>query len=68
MLIGFDFAMAANLPFAGVADHLGISLSASKHVELCEALEKEISSIELYPDAVRAIVELQNSDILVGVY
>lgn len=67
MLIGFDFAMAANLPFAGVADHLGISLSASKHVELSEASEK-ISSIELYPDAVRAIVELQNSDILVGVY
>jgi len=60
--------MPANLPYAGIADHLGISLSASKRVGLSEALEKEISSIELYPDVVRAIVELQNSDILAGGY
>ncbi|WP_236427046.1 hypothetical protein, partial [Pseudomonas syringae] len=62
------FAMTENLPFARIADHLGGSLSASKRIELSEALGKNISSIELYPDAVRAIVELQNSDILVGVY
>lgn len=61
------FAMTANLPFAGIADHLGICLSASKRMELSEALEQELSSIEPYPDAVRAIAELKESDILVAV-
>ncbi|EPN45742.1 haloacid dehalogenase-like family hydrolase [Pseudomonas syringae pv. actinidiae ICMP 18807] len=61
------FAMTANLSFARIADHLGISLSASKRIEMSEALEKELSSIEPYLDAVRAISELQDSDILVGV-
>ncbi|WP_122754753.1 HAD family hydrolase [Pseudomonas viridiflava] len=61
------FAMTANLSFAGVADHLGISLSASKRIELTDGLEKELSSIEPYPDAVRAIAELQDSDILIAV-
>ncbi|WP_449100753.1 HAD family hydrolase [Pseudomonas veronii] len=61
------FAMTANLPFAGIADYLGISLSASKRIELSEALEKELSSIEPYPDAIRAIAELKDSDILVAV-
>lgn len=61
------FAMTANLPFAGIADLMGISLSASKRIELSEALEKELSSIEPYPDAVQAIAELQDSGILVAV-
>ncbi|GFZ62734.1 haloacid dehalogenase [Pseudomonas amygdali pv. eriobotryae] len=61
------FAMTANLPFAGIADHLGIALSASKRRELSEALEKELSSIEPYPDAAGAIAELQDSGILVAV-
>ncbi len=62
-----QFAMTADLPFAGIADHLGIALSASKRVELSDALEQELSSIESYPDAVRAIAELQDSGILVAV-
>ena len=60
-------AMTADLPFAGSADHLGITLSASKRIELSEALEEELSSIEPYPDAVRAVAELQDAGILVGV-
>jgi FMN phosphatase YigB (HAD superfamily) len=46
---------------------MGISLSASKRIELSETLEKELSSIEPYPDAVQAIAELQDSDILVAI-
>lgn len=60
------FVMTANLSLEETAASLGISLSPSKRIELSDALERELSSIVTYPDAVRAVAQLQDAGVIVG--
>jgi FMN phosphatase YigB (HAD superfamily) len=59
--------MTSNLSLDEIASRLGISLTSSKHAELIHALEVELSSIEPYPDAIKAILMLQSAGIKVGI-
>ncbi|KPZ23574.1 HAD family hydrolase [Pseudomonas tremae] len=62
-----SLAMTTNLSFDELASRLGIELSSSKREELNRDLERELSSIERYPDAVEAVSRLQNAGIKVGI-
>jgi HAD superfamily hydrolase (TIGR01549 family) len=62
-----SLAMTTNLSFDELASRLGIELSSSKREELNRALERELSSIERYPDAVEAVSRLQNTGVKVGI-
>nr|WP_259469463.1 HAD-IA family hydrolase [Pseudomonas syringae] len=59
--------MTTNLSFDELALRLGIELSSSKREELNRDLDRELSSIECFPDAVEAVSRLQNSGIKVGI-
>lgn len=61
------FVMTANLGFDQVADHLGIELYSPKRVEMNNALVKELTSIEPYPDALEAIDLLQQAGVIIGI-
>ncbi|TDJ76245.1 HAD family hydrolase [Pseudomonas putida] len=61
------FVMTANLSFDQVADHLGIELPSSRRAEMNDALSKELTSIELYPDALEAIDQLQEAGVIIGI-
>lgn len=60
-------AMTASLSLADMAAHLGIALTASKRVELAQALEMELSSVLPYPDAVEAVLRLRDAGLKLGV-
>ncbi|PYD84431.1 haloacid dehalogenase, partial [Pseudomonas syringae pv. pisi] len=62
-----SLAMTTNLSFDELALRLGIELSSSKREELNRDLDRELSSIECFPDAVEAVSRLQNSGIKVGI-
>ena len=59
--------MTSNLSLDEIASRLGISLTSSKRAKLIHALEMELSSIEPYPDALKAISMLQSAGIKVGI-
>ncbi|WP_122286916.1 HAD family hydrolase [Pseudomonas syringae group genomosp. 3] len=60
-------AMTTNLSFDELAFLLCIELSPSKRRGLNRDLERELSSIERYPDAFEAVSRLQNAGIKVGI-
>ncbi|MCF5167546.1 HAD-IA family hydrolase [Pseudomonas congelans] len=62
-----NLAMTTNLSFDELASRLGIVLSASKQKELDRALALELSSIEPYPDAIEAVLRLQNVGVKLGI-
>ncbi|WP_447781193.1 HAD family hydrolase [Pseudomonas plecoglossicida] len=59
--------MTLNLDLQGIAEHLGIHPSQSRMDEIETALHAEVDSIEAYPDAIKAIVMLQERDVAVGI-
>ncbi|EFW80292.1 Haloacid dehalogenase-like family hydrolase [Pseudomonas savastanoi pv. glycinea] len=62
-----SLAMTTNLSFDDLALRLGIELYPLKREELNRDLERELSSIERYPDAVEAVSRLQDAGIKVGI-
>jgi FMN phosphatase YigB (HAD superfamily) len=60
-------AMTMNLSLDELASELGVSLTASKRDELHRRLEAEVSSIEPYPDAIKAISLLKAHGIKTGI-
>lgn len=63
----FDVAMTLDLSLNDFAAHLGIELSSSQREKLNSDLQKELDSIEAFPDAVSAICMLQEEGIKVGI-
>lgn len=59
--------MTFNGGLAQVADHLGITITPSRRSQLEEMLEEEVSSIEVFPDALEAVALLQERKRLVAV-
>jgi FMN phosphatase YigB (HAD superfamily) len=59
--------MTKNLSLEDMASSLGISLTTSQREELYCKLEKEVSSIEPYQDAVQAISLLKSAGIKTGI-
>lgn len=58
--------MVLNVGLAEAADKLGITIAAQRLREIEQSLEREIESIEPFPDAVEAIALLQSHQIKVG--
>ncbi|RVU51007.1 HAD family hydrolase [Pseudomonas syringae] len=60
-------AMTTNHSFDEIASHLGVVLSPSKRLELDSALNRELASIQAFPDAKAAIKLLQQACVKVGI-
>ncbi|MEX5568830.1 HAD family hydrolase [Pseudomonas syringae] len=60
-------AMTTNHSIYETASHLGIHLTRAKRQELASELERELSSIQAFPDAKTAIALLQQAGVKVGV-
>lgn len=60
-------AMTKNHSIYETASHLGIHLTRAQREELASELERELSSIQAFPDAKTAIALLQQAGVKVGV-
>jgi len=59
--------MMLNLELNELAEHVGILLSESRRVEMECALQAELNSIEVYPDAIEAVAMLQERGVALGI-
>ncbi|WP_257605601.1 HAD family hydrolase [Pseudomonas amygdali] len=60
-------AMTTNHSIYEIASHLGIHLTRAKREELSSVLERELSSIQAFPDAKTAIALLRQAGVKVGI-
>jgi FMN phosphatase YigB (HAD superfamily) len=60
-------AMTTNHSIYEIASHLGIHLTPAKREELSRMLERELTSIQAFPDAKTAIALLQEAGVKVGI-